>query len=183
MLVVLVNGLPGAGKTTLARTLAQALALPLFAKDAIKETAADILGSESPDARTQREWNQSLGAAATEVIWTLVGLSRVGAVIETPLLADVRHYAEAGLRRAGVALAGTHEVWCDVPAVIARKRFEARAAVRHPIHGTQTHSDEQWARWEAYARPLGFGFVHRVDTTGPVDVAALVTAIRAARRH
>ena len=35
--VIVVNGVPGAGKTTLARPLARALRVPLLAKDAIKE--------------------------------------------------------------------------------------------------------------------------------------------------
>ena len=39
--VVLVNGIPGSGKTTVARRLAVELGLPLFAKDTVKEAMAD----------------------------------------------------------------------------------------------------------------------------------------------
>ena len=39
--VVLVNGIPGSGKTTVARRLAAELGLPLFAKDTVKEAMVD----------------------------------------------------------------------------------------------------------------------------------------------
>jgi predicted kinase len=47
---VLITGLPGSGKTTIARPLAHALGLPLVAKDAIKETLFDTLGTDDPNA-------------------------------------------------------------------------------------------------------------------------------------
>lgn len=64
MLVVLVNGLPGSGKTTLAKALADTLGLPLFSKDRVKETLADMLGVTPPNDLTPFEWSR-LGAPAT----------------------------------------------------------------------------------------------------------------------
>lgn len=42
-MIVLVNGAPGSGKTTLASPLGRMLGLPLIAKDTIKEAMADVL--------------------------------------------------------------------------------------------------------------------------------------------
>jgi predicted kinase len=43
--VLLVTGLPATGKTTVARALAYALAVPMLAKDGIKEPLLELLGA------------------------------------------------------------------------------------------------------------------------------------------
>ncbi len=84
-MVVLVNGLPAAGKSTLAPHLAAALGLPLFTMDVIKEAHADVLGVDPPYGLTQREWNRRLGLAASETMWALLKQSTPGAVLENLL--------------------------------------------------------------------------------------------------
>lgn len=171
-LLVLVNGLPGAGKTTLARPLAQALRAPLLSKDAVKEAIAGRLGT-TPGIEPAT-FNKVLSGVAMDVVWTILADLGGRAVIDANLLSSVRPFAVDGLKRAGFDPDEIVEVWCSVPPSVARARFEERAALRHPIHGPQVGLDDLWSQWIEQARPLGLGRVVIVDTTAPVDVAALV---------
>ncbi|MFF3518993.1 AAA family ATPase [Streptomyces sp. NPDC002573] len=59
--IVIVTGAPGAGKSTLALPLSEALGFPLLSKDHIKETLHDSLDTPADLASSRR-----LGAAAHE---------------------------------------------------------------------------------------------------------------------
>ena len=176
--VLLVNGLPGSGKTTLARALAAETSLPLLAKDTVKEQVSDQL--PGPMVASLGGTSSPLGAGASEALWGLLEHFPTGAVVESWWSLSDRRLVAAGLQRAGVDPASAVEVWCDVPASLARERFEARAGQRHAVHGPQVGL----AWWDgdgpASARPLGLGPVLRVDTSVPLEPSLVVrTALQA----
>jgi len=115
--VVLVNGLPGSGKTTLAVQLGVLMDLPVLAKDAVKEALADVAGPAFP--------GPVLGEAAMNVIWELTAAAE-GAVIVDSFWYRPRdlEVARAGLHSRGAVHAV--ELWCQAPERIALARYAAR---------------------------------------------------------
>ena len=93
--VILVTGLPAAGKTTVSRALSEALTLPLLSKDTIKESLFDVLGVRD------REWSLRLGAAANSVLWALLSHCPEGAIVDI-WLDPIR---DVGLSQQGLAQA------------------------------------------------------------------------------
>jgi predicted kinase len=159
--LVLVNGLPGSGKTTLAVGLAAALPASLVSKDAIKDALATAVSGVAGHA---------LGAAAMEAAWTLIAASEGTVVFDSWWFKprDVP-YAEAGIRRAGGPT--VIEVWCDVPERVARERYERRLLVNG---GTLA---ESWADWATRGEPLGIVPTLHVNTERPVDVARVARQV------
>ncbi|TPW72845.1 AAA family ATPase [Schumannella sp. 10F1B-5-1] len=154
---ILVNGLPGAGKSSLARQLGGILGAPVLAKDALKETFGALL----PDGDSAR-----LGSIAMDTLWRLAAETDGGVIVDAVL--DRTRDLESARR--GLEVAGSPrmvELWCDVPVDVARARFAERATSRAGIH-------REWdAAFEGFA-PLALGPVVRVDTSGPVEFEALV---------
>lgn len=168
---VLVNGLPGSGKTTLGTALSGQLALPLLSKDVVKETLFYWIGVGD------RDWSRKLGAASAEVLWAVLACCPLGALIEQPMGPGVRALIRQHLENADV---DRHcEIWCDVPHEVAFRRFTERAPDRHPGHLTEQDmaSGRPTAGYDA--EPLGLGPVLRVPTDEPVDVARVAFWVHA----
>jgi predicted kinase len=167
--LVLVNGLPGSGKTTLATGLVPVLGTPLISKDVIKEAVAEIVPAASGHA---------LGMAASEMMWTLAAAMSGSVMLESWWFKprDL-HFVEVGLRRCSPA--NVVEVWCDVPAHVAKARYAARR--RHGIHDDRRQLADAWPRWEAEAEPLGVAPVVHVHTYGVVDLVDVADRIAKAK--
>jgi predicted kinase len=160
---VLVGGWPGSGKTTLGRALAAELGIAFLAKDEVKEALMDALGAPG-DVEASRRLGR---AAVTAVLRAAAGCP--GAVVDSTWFP----YTVPLVRRLPGAVV---EIRCVVPPDVARRRYRERVRDARHLDAERTEGE----LWGAEVAALGVGPLIEVDTGGPVDVAALADAVRAA---
>ena len=163
---VLVAGPPGSGKSTLAAPLASELALPLLAKDAIKDALIEVLG-----APATVEDSRELGRASVMAMLTVARTSP-GAVLDSTFYP----YTLPHLR----ALPGQLvEIRCVCPHPVVEARYRARSSSRaRGYFDSQRPAEELWN--QHHLTPTGLAPVIEVDTTDQVDVSAVAASVRSA---
>jgi predicted kinase len=173
--VIAVGGIPGAGKTTLARRLADALYVPLLVRDEIKEGMHVTVRSVDP-AEVRR-----FSDAAFRAFWSTAANLAAAGVSQVIEAAFHRDFAAAEFERLD-RCADVHLVWCRVEPEVALSRYRARAPLRHPAHA----DDEYAVRMShpafdrsTYDPPPGAWPLVEVDTTGadPVPSVAELCSI------
>jgi predicted kinase len=164
--LVVVTGVPGAGKTSLATVLAGRLGCALVSLDEIKEE----LALEAAD--TPRDWLRY--DAEAELVRRLVAFS--GEAVVDIWIAP---------RRDTQRVTGLLEPWwdrivevrCQVPATVAVERYVARERSWPHL----PPDDDTLARIrDAAEHPEALGAPRTVvvDTTRPVEIGDVVTAVR-----
>ncbi len=132
--LLIVAGLPCAGKTSIAECLATDLHLPLITKDGIKEQLFTTLGWKD------RDWSRKLSQASIELLLyftetqlaagnSLIIESNFQPGLAVPRLLEMR-------KRYMVVL---FQVYCQAKTEILYERFKNRTGTRHP-----GHADEQY---------------------------------------
>ncbi|WP_040694793.1 AAA family ATPase [Nocardia vinacea] len=166
-LLVLVNGLPGSGKSTLGRSLARTLNAQFLSKDTVKEALAACL-DDADDLH-------ALGGIAMDTVWALAQAIPGIVVIDSWWFKprDL-HFARTGIRNTGASRAV--EIWCDVPSGLAKARYASRN--RPALYQDEQRLADDWDIWAAHAAPLELTATLVVDTTGPVDYSRLADRIQ-----
>ena len=164
--LVVVTGVPGAGKSTLAAALADRLGCALVSLDRIKEE----LAAEAPE--TPREWLRFDGEA--ELVRRLEAFD--GAAVVDIWVAPRRDTERvAGLLRP--CWDRLVEVRCRVPADVAVERYAARER-SWPHLPADAETLERIRDAAEHPEALGAPRTVVVDTGGPVDLGDVVTAVR-----
>lgn len=174
-LLIIINGLPCSGKTTIGRHIADAFGLPFLYKDAIKEIIFDTLGWKD------RHWSRSVSRCAFAMLffWLETVLKAKGsAVIEGNFQRQEHTGRFASLQRQYDVTAV--EILCRAEGRTLWRRFRQRAASasRHPGHvDEQTLEELKPSLLLGRSEPLGVADRYiEVDTTdfGEVDLNALL---------
>jgi predicted kinase len=178
--LIIVNGLPATGKTTLSVQLADALGLALFSKDMFKEILFDTLGW------SDRDWSRRLGVAS---IALLVRVAEAELRAGRSCVVECNFDPQLGTEQLNELRARYPfqpvQVLCMTDPAVRRERQRQRAhgAERHPGHLEATLLAEvDAAAPVGRMEPLALGgALIEVDTTDPaaVDVAALAARLRA----
>jgi predicted kinase len=112
---IIVSGPPGSGKSTLATTLARELALPLVAKDTIKDAFMAVLPVPDVDA------SRRIGRAAVAAMLAVAAESPIGAVI------DCNFHRSTAIEGLSQLPGRIVEVFCQCDRDRAWERYQARA--------------------------------------------------------
>jgi predicted kinase len=170
-ILIIVNGLPGAGKTTLAGRLARDLRLPLLSRDGIYETLVDALGGDTGSLSPR------LGTAAFRLLYHTAASVLISG---SPLIVE-GFFGRPELRTAEFlelqhrADFQPFQILCHADGEALLRRFLARieSAERHAAHPDLQWLDENRERLLSGAlSPLALdGHRYEIDTTTPDPVA------------
>ncbi len=136
-ILVIVNGPPAAGKTSIVEQLAKRLNLPLFTKDFVKELFANELGSPALDFSHElgRASQLMLAAIASELVNSGQGL-----VVESFFHKGVTEPQYAPLIQKTNAI--LVHITADEETLVSRYAKRMNDPARHEIHNTEGTPDE-----------------------------------------
>lgn len=161
--VILLNGLPATGKTTIGRAISQYLHAPLITLDTLKEAMFDELGVGD------RDYNRMLSRTCKKIIWAMISEFPDDAIVivdawfgRAPHDAVIHSIEASGVSQ-------FVEIWCHAPGAILKERYIARVGERHPGHPGVEYGDEL-EQIASEVAPMCIGPSYSVDTSDLTSV-------------
>ncbi|MDR7034934.1 ROK family protein [Mesorhizobium sp. BE184] len=164
--LVMVNGVPASGKSSVAAGLAKATGWPVLSLDTIKNPFLEEI--ETVD----RPFNRKLGRASLKAMFAVLGEAPDGAtfIMDAWFGFQPREFVQDLIDAAGIDTIA--EIWCSAPPEIIGDRYSTRTASRLPGHPGPEYVPELVAL-ASRAEPSRFGPVHEVDTTTALDTITI----------
>lgn len=175
-ILIIINGLPGSGKTTLAKRLSQNVGVPVFSRDGIYESLFDALDCDTA----------KLGSASFSLLYSIAGSILAAG---QPLIIE-GFFGRPDLRSAEfLRLQQQHDfeplqILCKADGAVLLERFLARAgsADRHAGHSDMAWLEQNRERLlRGQLEPLALdGQVIEIDTSTPdgFDYEAVLRQVR-----
>lgn len=168
--LIIISGLPGTGKTTLSKKIADKLNIPLVGVDAIKEVTWDTMGHEF-----DFEFSDKLGKTAFELLFYFIEANLSKGV---SLVAEAHFNPERNNERLNKLKQKYNvnilQIHCDCEIEALRKRFKERME-KETYHKGHRHTISLYGE-DRIMRSLGAenrirltidGATYNLDTTNP----------------
>lgn len=163
--LVMVNGVPGSGKSSIAATLSRATGWPVLSLDTIKNPFLQEL------VNVDRPFNRKLGRASLHAMFSLMQEAPDGTTFIMDAWFGFQPSEFVQMLIDGAGIDAIAEIWCHAPPEVLGQRYLARVSARLPGHPGAEYVPELM-KLAAHVGPSAFGPVHDVDTTQPFDLSA-----------
>lgn len=171
--LLMVNGVPASGKSSLARAISRETGWPLLGLDTVKTPFLEVL--ENVD----RAGNRLLGKASYKAVFSIMEQSPEGAtfVVDAWFGFQPLGLLEEHIKMAGITCIA--ELWCHAPPEVLAERYSDRASSRAAGHPGLSYVPEL-VELAKRAEPFRLGPVLDIDTTAPQDIDVVANWARRA---
>ncbi len=178
-MLIIINGHPATGKTTIAKQISSELKIPLVTRDAIKELIFDNVGIKD------REWSKKVGGASYDIFFHLIDellKNNKDLIIDSPLKAEFDNQRFQDLQKKYNTQMTQILCYADGQVLLDRFIKRSNSDERHPGHVDHNNTEEFKEGLLKGKRPaLDLeGKIFEVDTTdfSKIDLTEIINYLK-----